>query len=97
MRGRGPRNPVRAESNGTLGGDLAGDVGVVVYDHALGEAPEELDLRFGEAGAATCHNVGDAGAGNRDGIHVALNENGEILAANGILGVVHVVQNVAFE
>jgi hypothetical protein len=43
----------KEERDGALGGSLAGRVGIVVDDDALGETAEQLDLRLGERGSAT--------------------------------------------
>src|SRR5208337_1363832 len=64
-------------------------------DDASREALEEFDLGLGEAGAATGDNVADASARHGNRVHVAFDENGEILAAEGVFGAVHVVENVA--
>ena len=84
------------EGERALGGGLAGGIGIVVDDDAAGEAGEQLDLGFGEAGAATGDDVRDAGAGDGDGVHVALDEDDEIGFANRLFGAVEVVEHTAF-
>ena len=78
-----------------LGGGLAGGVGVVVDDDAMGEAGEEFYLRLGEGGAAACDDVADSGARDGDGVHVAFDENCEIGAAEGVFGAVEMIEDVA--
>src|SRR5262245_425730 len=79
-----------------MGGGLSGGVGVVFDNHALGESAEQLDLRLRQRRPTAGHDVADAGASYGNGVHVALDEHGEILAAERVFGPIEVIKHVAF-
>ena len=79
-----------------LGGRLSGGIRVVIHDDALGEAAEQFDLLLGETCSAAGHHVADSRAGHGNGVHVALDENREVLLTNALFGAVEVIQDVAF-
>ena len=84
------------QGEGPFGCGLSGRVRVVIHDHALGEAAEEPDLRLGQACAAARHNVADARSRNGDRVHVALDQDREVLPADSVFCTIHVVEDVAF-
>src|SRR2546429_2216870 len=46
--------------------------------------------------SATCHHVADPDARHRNRVHVALNQNREVLPANPLFCAVQVIEQVAF-
>ena len=62
-----------------LRGGLAGGVRIVIHDNAAREAVEQLYLRLGEAGAAAGDDVCESRARHGDGVHVAFDQNREII------------------
>ena len=79
-----------------LGGRLSCRIGVVVHHHALGETAEQLDLLLGEARSAACHHVADPRARHGNGVHIAFDENDEVLPPDAFFRAVQVVEYVAF-
>ena len=83
------------QGDGFLGGGGAGGVGVEVDDDALGEAAEEADLRLGEGGAGGGEDVVDAGHVDGDAVHLAFDEEGEVVGAHVGFGLVEIEEDVA--
>ncbi len=83
------------ERDGFFGGGGAGGVGVEVDDDALGEAAEEADLHLGEGGAGGGDDVVDAGHVDGDAVHLAFDEEGEVVGADVGLGFVEIEEDLA--
>jgi len=83
------------QGDGFFGGGGAGLIGVEVDDDAVGEAGEEADLVFGEGGAGGGKDVADAGHVDGDAVHLAFDEEGEVVRAHVGLGFVEVEEDVA--
>ena len=83
------------QGDGFFGGVGAGGVGVEVDDDALGEAAEQADLHLGEGGAGGGEDVVDAGHVDGDAVHLAFDEEGEVVGAHVGLGLVEVEEDVA--
>ena len=83
------------QGDGLFGGVGAGEVGVEVDDDAVGEAGEEADLVLGEGGAGGGEDVADAGHVDGDAVHLAFDEEGEVVRAHVGLGLVEVEEDVA--
>src|SRR6185437_3243068 len=84
------------QGDGTLGGAGAGGVGIEVDGRLLAEAAEGAELGGGEGGAAGGDDVGEAGGGDADAIEVALDQDGVAEVADGVAGLIEVVEHAAF-
>ena len=78
-----------------LRGRLPGGVGIVIHDDALRETAEQLDLLLGEAGSAARHHVADARTRHGNRVHVAFDQNHEVLAPDTLFRAVQVIKHVA--
>ena len=73
----------------------AGGVGVEVDDDVFGEAAEQAHLRFGEGGAGGGDDVVDAGHEDGDAVHLAFDEQREVVGAHVGLGLVEIEEDLA--
>ncbi len=73
----------------------AGGVGVEVDDDAFGEAAEETDLHLGEGGAGGGDDVLYAGHVDGDAVHLAFDEEGEVVGADVGFGFVEIEEDLA--
>src|ERR1700677_4888231 len=64
---------------GFLGGVRSGGGGVEVDDDSGGVAAEQADLGLGEGGSAGGEDVGDSGEIGGDAVHLAFDEQGEVV------------------
>ncbi len=87
----GPEQGQRAHS-GAHGGALARRIAVEAQDRHVGEAPEQLDLPFGQCGAHRRNRFLDPRRGERDHVHVAFDHHDPPALPRGRAGSVEVVQ-----
>ena len=74
---------------------LPGAVAVEAEDRRRIEPPQPLELRLGERGAVGGDDLGDAGAVERDHVHIALDDDQPLGGAAGRAGAVEVVEGPA--
>ena len=84
------------EGDGFFCGVGSGGVGVEVDDDVFGEAAEEADLGLSECGAGGGDDVVDAGHEDGDAVHLAFDEECEVVGAHVGLGFVEVEEDLAF-
>ena len=83
------------QRDGLFGGGGSGLVGVEVDDNTFSEATKQADLHLGKGGAGGGEDVFDAGRVDGDAVHLALDQEGEVVGAHVCLGFVEVEEDVA--
>ncbi len=80
--------------DGFFRGIGAGGVGIEVDDDLAGEALEQVDLVLGEGGAAGGKHVLDPGEIDGDAVHLAFNEDDEVVLADGLFGLIQIEEHL---
>ena len=83
------------QSNGFFGGVAACGVGIEVDDDIGGVAAEHGHLLLSESGSAGGNHVLDAAEKDGDAVHLALNEEGELMLTDGGAGLVEIEEDVS--
>ncbi len=83
------------QADGFFGGGRARGVGIEVDEDAFGEAGDLAHLHFREGRAGDGKHVVDAGHVHGDAVHLAFDEDDEVVLAHLRLGLVEIEQHLA--